>query len=110
MVVNVLLPELRRNYGDLQTDQEDWGWFVWFRRNSVSLGVDVFCDDPGSGRYRVHLTSRVSRWFFGDRVVNGPELEELRKTVTSILSTWLGEHLQAVRLDSNHRPMESLAE
>jgi hypothetical protein len=28
IVLDVFLPQLRREYGELQSDQEDWGWFA----------------------------------------------------------------------------------
>ena len=32
VVVNRLLPSVRSRYTDVQTNQEDWGWFIWFRQ------------------------------------------------------------------------------
>ena len=32
IVVDVLLPSVRARYEQVQTHQEDWGWFIWFRK------------------------------------------------------------------------------
>src|SRR5262249_818057 len=47
---------------DVQTEQEDWGWFIWFRKGSVRLAIDIFTDDPDAGAFRIHLTSRAKRF------------------------------------------------
>jgi hypothetical protein len=49
---------IRGNYQNIQHDQEDWGCFIWFREGGTKLAVDIFCDDPKTGMYRVFLTSR----------------------------------------------------
>lgn len=90
IVVDRLLPPLKVRYSDFWTDQEDWGWFIWFRKGPVRLAVAVFCDDPGMGRYRMHLSSTVRRWLFWNRPVDLPELDELRDLVERELTPWLG--------------------
>ena len=49
VVLNHLLPSVRARYADVQTNQEDWGWFIWFRKGHVRLAIDVFTDDPEQG-------------------------------------------------------------
>jgi hypothetical protein len=100
-VVEVLLPELRKIYDDLMRNQEDWGWFAWFRDRDVRLAVDVFCDDPETGSYRIHLTSRVPKWIFGKRTEDTAELESLRDRVTRSLATWLGSVPQTTRIKAD---------
>jgi hypothetical protein len=39
LVVNQLLPSVQARYTDVQTEQEDWGWFIWFRKGNVRLAV-----------------------------------------------------------------------
>ena len=56
-----LLPAVQARYGEVDTNQEDWGWFIWFRKGHVSLAIDVFTDDPEEGVFRIHLTSRTKR-------------------------------------------------
>jgi hypothetical protein len=34
---------------NIQTGQEDWGWFIWFRKPPIRLAIDIFCDDPEAG-------------------------------------------------------------
>ena len=89
IVVNRLLPAVRARYTDIQTEQEDWGWFIWFREGDVRLAIDVFTDDP-AGEFRIHLTSRARRWGVFDRVVDTPELDALRALVASELAAWVG--------------------
>ena len=36
-VVDALLPAVRAaGYEDIQSNQEDWGWFIWFRKGPSS--------------------------------------------------------------------------
>ena len=46
VVTEQLLPTVNARYEDVQRDQEDWGWFIWFRKGRTSLAIDVFCDVP----------------------------------------------------------------
>jgi len=101
IVLDVLLPELREIYDDLIANQEDWGWFAWFRGRDVRLGVDVFCDNPEIGSYRIHLTSRVSKWIFRERTEDTAELESLRDRVTGSLARWLGSVPRITRIEAN---------
>jgi hypothetical protein len=101
LVVDRLLPGVRERYTDVQTEQEDWGWFIWFRQQGVRLAIDVFTDDPDEGAFRVHLTSRVRR-LFSDRVVDTPELEELRAWVTSMLDGWADGPVRVSPLDERY--------
>src|SRR5215216_5940765 len=82
-VVDQLLPAVRSRYVDIQANQEDWGWFIWFRKGNVGLSIDVFTDDPDAGAFRVHLTSNIKRFFVSERVLDTPELEELRAFIVS---------------------------
>jgi len=89
LVVNQLLAPVEARYEDIQTEQEDWGWFIWFREGSTRLAIDVFTDDPESGQFRIHLTSRLKRMLVGDKIVDTPELEDLRRLVLSELTGWV---------------------
>ncbi len=97
-----LLPSIRARYTDVQTDQEDWGWFIWFRKASVRLAVDVFTEDPDEGIFRIHLTSRIQRLLVLDRVVDTPELEELRALIETELAARVGSAVRITRLDHNY--------
>ena len=101
-VVNQLLPSVRARYADVRTNQEDWGWFIWFRKGSVRLAIDVFTDDPDEGAFRVHLTSRTRRWLVFDTVADTRELEDLRVLVETELAGWVGGAPRTTRLDRNY--------
>jgi hypothetical protein len=101
-VVDQLLPSVRANYTDVQTHQEDWGWFIWFRKGNVRLAIDVFTDDPAEGIFRVHLTSRIKRLLVLNQVCDTSELEELRASVASQLTTWGAAAVKTTRLDPNY--------
>jgi hypothetical protein len=98
VVVNLLLPSVRSLYTDVRTDQEDWGWFIWFRKGSVRLAIDVFTDDPDEGAFRVHLTSRTQRWLVLDEVIDTPELDDVRELVEPTLTAWTGGLVKVTRL------------
>ena len=102
VVVNQLLPSVRARYTDVLTNQEDWGWFIWFRKGSVKLAIDVFTDDPDEGAFRVHLTSQAKRLLLLDTVVDTAELEELRELVASELASWVGDAIRITRLDRHY--------
>lgn len=97
-----LLPEIQNRYESIQANQEDWGWFAWFSKDQINLAIDIYCEDPDSGSYLIHLTSRVKRFLWFDRVADTPELEELRQLVTTTLNRWLGTGVSVKRLDSNY--------
>ena len=97
-----LLPVLRARYEDIETNQEDWGWFAWFKDASSNLAVDVFCDNSDAGEFRIHVTSNVPRFLFGAKVVDTPELEPLLGIVIDAISKWTGQAPQVTRLDAKH--------
>jgi len=103
LIVNQLLAPVEARYEDIQTEQEDWGWFIWFREGSTRLAIDVFTDDPESGQFRIHLTSRLKRMLVGDKIVDTPELEELRRLVLSELSGWVGGTITIGSLDEKYQ-------
>ena len=95
LVTDQLMPMVQQHYTDVQTNQEDWGWFIWFRKGDVRLAIDVFTDDPDIGAFRIHLTSRVKRMLVLDAIVDTPELEELRTLVMGELSPWVGGNVKS---------------
>jgi hypothetical protein len=86
-VVDALLPAVRARYADIQTNQEDWGWFIWFKQGAVRLAIDVHTDNGDAGEFRIRLTSRTRR-LIGYKEADTPELEELRALVESELQRW----------------------
>ena len=103
LVVNRLLAPVEARYEDIQTEQEDWGWFIWFREGSTRLAIDVFTDDPESGQFRIHLTSRLKRMLVGDKIVDTPELEDLRRLVLSELSGWVDGTITIGSVDEKYQ-------
>jgi len=102
LVLERLLPALRATYRDLQSNQEDWGWFAWFAHSGVKLAVDVFSEDPETGQFQIHLTSRKSRLLFGSKVQDTPELDGLRQLVVRELEAWPVAELRVERVDGNY--------
>ena len=86
-VVDALLPAVRDRYQDIESNQEDWGWFIWFKKGAVKLAIDVHTDDGDAGEFRIRLTSQTKR-LFGYKEADTPELEELRALVESELRKW----------------------
>ena len=106
VVLDRLLPSLRGRYGaDLQSNQEDWGWFAWFGQSGVKLAVDVHTTDHEIAAFAVHLTSRRPRFLLGAKVQDTPELEQLRELVVSQLESWPVERLSVERVDERYMPI-----
>ncbi len=102
VVAAQLLPMVRSAYGEPEANQEDWGWFIWFRDGAVRLAIDIVCDDPDTGAFRLHLTSRRRRFLWSDAVVDTPELERLKERVVRAIQAWTGKPVGAQRLDARY--------
>jgi len=100
-----LLPMIRGNYENIQNDQEDWGWFIWFRKGDTKLAVDIFCDDVKRGKYRVFLASQVNRSIFGHRIADSDELLDLKNRVWKELESWVEGSIAETVPDKNHVPV-----
>ena len=85
----------------IQAEQEDWGWFIWFRKGPVRLAIDVFTDDPEQGLFRIHLTSRTKRLLMFETVADSPELEDVRALVVSELAAWADVPVTVGRLNGD---------
>jgi hypothetical protein len=83
-----LQPEIQSKFGQIQTGQEDWGWFIWVQRGRAMLCVDIFCDEPVDGNFRIHLTVRGRKILFLKFLEDSEELRNLLKTVRSKLEDW----------------------
>jgi hypothetical protein len=105
IVIERLLPALRDRYGDLQSNQEDWGWFAWFEHEGVKLAVDVFTNDEQTGEFQLHLTSRMPRLLLAAKVHDTPELDALRELVEKELATWQVARLAVAHVDENYKPL-----
>jgi hypothetical protein len=104
LVLDQFLPFLRDAYGDLQSDQEDWGWFAWFKRSGVKLAVDVHTNDETAGEFQVHLTSRTRRLLVGAKIQDTPELEALRELVVLRLRAWSVANLEVEHVNERYMP------
>ena len=94
-----LLPLVTNRYEEVDTGQEDWGWFIWFRHGSHRLAIDVHCHDIPTGAFAIHLVSRTPRWFFRDVVADVPELDVVLTLVKEEISAWLGVEPIVTTLD-----------
>ena len=101
-IVDLLLPSIQARYATIDSGEEDWGWYIWFEHGELKLAIDVFTDDPDDGEFRIHLTSRRTRRFFRDTVVDTPQLEELRTLVVAELQRALGMAIQVRPVDENY--------
>jgi hypothetical protein len=88
LVLEQLLPSLRERYGELMSNQEDWGWFAWFEESAVRLAIDVHTEDEKAGEFQIQLTSRKPRLLLGHKTLDTPELEVLRELVVRQLRSW----------------------
>lgn len=104
VVLDRLLPALRNRYGDdLQSNQEDWGWFAWFEDGSIKLAVDVSTDDDRS-KFQVMLTSRRRRFILSDKIEDCAALEALRELVVQQLTDWPVSNLTVERVNEKYLP------
>jgi hypothetical protein len=102
IVSSWLQPVVASRYEEFQTNQEDWGWFLWFRKRGTRLAIDIFTDDPQTGDFRIHLTSRRPRWIFFSEIADTPELEELRALVAERLEGVGAQDIVIRSLDQNY--------
>jgi hypothetical protein len=104
IIVERLLPAISSSYEHVQSDQEDWGWFIWFRRGAVLLGIDVFTEIPEEGSFLIHITARRKRWLIFDSIVDGPELEDIKALVLKNLESWTDSPAKVTHLDAHYMP------
>jgi hypothetical protein len=102
VVSDQLLPSIRTHYTNIDANQEDWGWFIWLRKDKVKMAIDIFTEDPDKGIFRIHLTSRTKRLFGLGPVADTPELDELRELVLSELKNWGCTNIEVARLDEEY--------
>ncbi|WP_133157058.1 hypothetical protein [Hydrogenophaga pseudoflava] len=106
IVLERLLPALRDHYGNsLQADQEDWGWFIWFEELGTKLAVDIHTEDAERGEFKIHLTASRSRFFFGPKIQDTPELEQLRDLILLQLQSWQVDGLNTELVDKKYMPI-----
>ena len=89
VVTEQLLP-LVKDYEKVFTCQEDWGWFIWFRKGDQRFEINIMCDAPKVGEFRIHLVAFRRKWL--RRVVaDTPELETLLGLVAAQLNFWASD-------------------
>jgi hypothetical protein len=96
VVVDALMPAVQARYSDIQSSQEDWGWFIWFKKGAVKLAIDVHTDDADAGEFRIRLTSRTKK-FLGYKEADTPELDELLTLVEAELRRWSADKIAVTR-------------
>lgn len=107
VVLDRLLPALRERYGnDLQSNQEDWGWFAWLEESGTRLAVDIHTDDVEGGAFQIHLTSTRPRFLIGLKIQDTPELERLRELVLSLLQSWPVDRLKTEHVNEKYMPVQ----
>jgi hypothetical protein len=94
-----LLPAVQARYGDVDTNQEDWGWFIWLRCGDLRMSIDIFCHDSDAGNFAIHVGARRPRFLLPSRPVECPELDRLCDRVIAELRDWLRVEPRAQRLD-----------
>jgi hypothetical protein len=102
IVIDLLFPAIEEKYSDIQSEQEDWGWFMWFKCGESRCAIDVFCDDAKLGHYIIHLNCRdVERKYliFKSEMENKYELEILKSKVVEIIQEKMN-----VKVSSNYDP------
>ena len=104
-VSDQLLPMIRESYTDIQHNQEDWGWFIWFKDGSTKLAVDVFCHNPATGEFRLFITSQIRGPFFVYKITDTQELYLLKGRTKQALQSWIDNEIVEVLLDKNHDPV-----
>lgn len=107
VVLDCLLPALRERYGNnLQSNQEDWGWFAWFKESGTRLAIDICTDDAEDGAFQIHLTASRPCFFFGPKIQDTPELEQLWKLVLSLLQSWPVDRLNTECVNEKYMPFK----
>jgi len=101
-VVTEQLLSLVKDYEKVFTCQEDWGWLIWFRKGEQRFEINIMCDAPRVGEFRIHLVTFRRKWL-RKRYADTPELEALRNAVVQKLQEWAGE-VQVTPLDSTFAP------
>ena len=110
IIIDQLMPIIENSFNDIQSNQEDWGWFIWFSNTEDkknSYGIDVFCDDPERGEYRVQLTSTIKAKSFlwsSSKIINNQALENLKLVIENKLKSFLGTSVISTVLDENYEP------
>jgi hypothetical protein len=107
VVSDLLLPLVRSDYEKIQAGQEDWGWMIWFRKGDQRFQINIQCDEPKVGEFRIHLVA-FRRKFLRKKIEDTPELKVLRDAVTKTLKEWAGK-VVITPMGANFMQQEELA-
>jgi hypothetical protein len=87
-IQDLLLPSIRAQYTHVMANQEDWGWFIWFRSGALRLALDIHTEDSDAVAFKIHLYSQKSKFLIFTITTDTPELERLKDSVLTILTGW----------------------
>jgi hypothetical protein len=107
VVTQLLLPLVQSNYERVIDCQEDWGWLIWFRKGDQRFEINIMCDAPKVGEFRIHLVAFRRKWL-RKRIADTPELEALRKAVVQKLHDWVPK-VQVTPMGPDFMQQEELA-
>jgi hypothetical protein len=99
IVSAALLPALQARYGQVDSGEEDWGWFIWSTFDGLRLAVDIHTDDYLVGRFRARVATSRRGWLFGRNEIDTSALEELKEIVRAALTSWVGLPPLVVHID-----------
>ena len=91
VICDDLLPLVSAHYQSIESGQEDWGWFIWFREGDMVLAIDIACDNIAQRKFRVLLASWRKKRLLGRSMADTPQLERLQQIVSAHLMHWSGK-------------------
>ncbi|MCL4522520.1 MAG: hypothetical protein M1453_02370 [Acidobacteria bacterium] len=83
-----LVPQVAPDADHIQSVQEDWGWFIWFRRGETHFEINIWCDDPTRGEFRIHLIAKRRAGLFRKQISETSKLDNLRELVCAEITKW----------------------
>jgi hypothetical protein len=92
LVTQQLLPDITPNFEDVESGQEDWGWFIWCWHDKVRLEINIICDAPQTGGFRIQLYANKKTLPFLTGPENPEELEKIRQLVCTRVEAWAGSY------------------
>jgi hypothetical protein len=104
IVRTALLPIVDGKCADVFTLQEDWGWFIWFKKSDLQMEINITTDSK-EGDFRIHVCAERASFFRRKIVEDTSDVHELAAQVTERLREWAG-NVEGVRTDSNFIPVQ----
>jgi hypothetical protein len=93
-----LLAALPRSHRDVDTGQEDWGWYLWITEGDLRLEFNVFCHSPAQASFQAHLIALRRRRILSNIIIDHPALDELAALAIPLLESWSGRPCAVLRL------------